>query len=126
MQRLSAQNQDLQFVVRASSVSISGTIQKAVQSDSDLHIGFIEDMIRANVQVEPLVVFEAVRQQLLKLEPLLRSGQVRLRGDTLFQAIGNARGLMEYNIEQTNKVRQLIEEAQKRAKLTKVPPKGQT
>jgi hypothetical protein len=33
---------------------------------------------------------------------------------------------MDYNIEQTKKVKQLIEEAQKRAKLTKVPPKGKT
>jgi hypothetical protein len=126
MQRLSAENQDLQFVVRASSASISGTIQRAVQSDSELHIGFIEDMIRANVQVEPLTIFEAVRQQLLKLEPLLKSGKVRLRGDTLFEAIGSARSLMDYNIEQSKKVKQLIEEAQKRAKLTKVPPKGKT
>jgi hypothetical protein len=116
----------LQFVVRASSVSISGTIQKAVQSDSELHIEFIEDMIRANVQVEPLTIFEAVRRQLLKLEPLLKSGKVRLRGDTLFEAIGNARSLMDYNIEQSKKVQQLIEEARKRAKLTKVPPKGKT
>jgi hypothetical protein len=83
-------------------------------------------MIRANVQVEPLTIFEAVRQQLLKLEPLLKSGKVRLRGDTLFEAIGSARSLMDYNIEQSKKVKQLIEEAQKRAKLTKVPPKGKT
>jgi hypothetical protein len=124
MQRLASENPDLKFVVRASSVSRIGTIQKTVQSDSELHIGFIEDMIRANIQVEPLEIFEAVRQHLLSLFTGLRNRTIRLRGDTLFEQIGSARGLMDHNIAETKKVIKLITAAKARAKLKKVPPKG--
>lgn len=126
MTRLGTENPDLKFVVRASSVSRIGTVQKTVQSDSDLHIGFIEDMIRANVDVESLTIFEAVRQKLLQLVPGLRNRTIRLRGDTLFEQIGSARGIMDHNIAETRKVEKLIAAAKARVTLTKVPPKGST
>jgi hypothetical protein len=82
-------------------------------------------MIRANIEVESLTVVDAVRKKLMQLGPALTAGTVKLRGDSLFDDITAARKFMDRNAAETLKVKELIDEAKRRAKLKKVPPKGQ-
>jgi Domain of unknown function (DUF4157) len=115
---------DVQFIVRASSASTSGTVQKSVPPDSQIHIEFIETMIRADVQVEPLKIHEAIWKKLQQVALAAGAGKVRLRTESLAVEVTNARDLIARNAAETRKVEGLIEAAKRKAALPKVPPKG--
>jgi hypothetical protein len=124
MARLASAHPDLQFIVRASSVSPSGTVQRSVQEDSQIHIGFIEDMIRANVQVESLRIHEAVWAKVLEVGTARVGAKVRPVSNNLGDEVANARQLIEKNVAETRKVETLIAAARRKAELPRVPPKG--
>ena len=115
---------DVQFIVRASSASTSGTVQKTVPPDSQIHIEFIETMIRADVQVEPLKIHEAIWKKLQQVALAAGAGKVRLRTESLSVEVTNARDLIARNAAETRKVEGLIESARRKVALSKVPPKG--
>ena len=120
----SAANKDVQFIVRASSASTSGTVQKSVAPESQIHIGFIETMIRADVQVEPLKIHEAIWNKLKQVAVAAAGGKVRLRNESLAVEVTNARAMIDFNAAETRKVEGLIEAAKRQAALAKVPAKG--
>ena len=122
--RWSGANPDVQFIVRASSASTSGTVQKSVPPDSQIHIEFIETMIRADVQVQPLKIHEAIWDKLKQVALAAKGGKVRLRTESLSVEVTNARDLIARNAAETRKVEGLIEAAKRKAALPKVPPKG--
>jgi hypothetical protein len=122
--RWAGANPDVQFIVRASSASTSGTVQKSVPPDSQIHIEFIETMVRADVQVEPLKIHEAIWNKLKQVALAGGAGKVKLRTESLAVEVTNARDLIARNAAETRKVEGLIEAAKRKAALPKVPPKG--
>jgi hypothetical protein len=122
--RLSAEYPDLQFVVKASSISNADIVQRSVPTDSEAHIGFIQEMIDKNVEVEPLAIFEAIWAKLLQVANAAKAGKVRLRNGSLAAEVTAARILLESSLAETQRVRELIAEAKRRAALAKVKGQG--
>jgi hypothetical protein len=115
---------DMRFLVRASSVSNSGSASKFVPSDSEAHIDFIKKMIEANIDVAPLPIFDEVWKKILQLGNAAKAGKITLRNGSLAQEITSAQGLMNSGMAETIKVKELIDAAKKRAAMGKIPPKG--
>ena len=122
--RLAGQYPHISFVVLAASVSNAQTIQKAVPTDSEAHIAFIQQMIEANIDVQPLAIFEAVWAKVLEVANAAKAGKVRLRNGSLADEVTSARQLLGSSLAETQRVKDLIAEAKRRAALKKLPPQG--
>jgi hypothetical protein len=127
MARVARQYPDIRFLVRASSVSNSDSASRFVTSESEMHIQFVRTMIEANIDVQPLPIFEAVYRRFLDYGVGRRAGtvpEIKFRGDTLWTRYNTAQDVMNAGKAETIKVRDLIENARTRIALGRVPPRG--
>jgi hypothetical protein len=122
--RLARQYPELAFTVKAATISNADVVQRSVPIDSSVHIDFIENMIRQNVNVEPLLIFEAIWSKLLEVALAAKTGKVKLRSEALAIEVASARQLLDQNLTETARVKALIAAAKERAALAKIPPKG--
>ena len=124
--RIAGQYPDLQFVVKASSVSNSVTLQKNVPDDFAPVVEMIQAMLDANIEVEPLFIFDEIWNKVMQVVQGVKNGVVHIRTDNLLDHITAKKTFLEVNRAQTLTVRNLIEEAKNRQKLKKIPPHGST
>jgi hypothetical protein len=127
MARVAAQNPDLWFIVRASSVSNSQA------TSEEIHVQFLEQLLadeKGNqlLDVQPLHIHEAIWNKVVQVGNAVKAKKIGPFSQDRALEVAIARPIIMANIAQTAKVEELIAEAKRRVAAKKAlaatPPQG--